>query len=52
MFCIPRMTVRLWQNFIEQRLVASQNDMQREFQEKLLDFLKKDKGVSEKEIPR
>jgi len=45
------MTVRLWQNFIEQRLVASQNDMQREFQEKLLDFLKKDKGVSDKEIP-
>jgi len=45
------MTVRLWQNFIEQRLVASQNDMQKEFQEKLLDFLKKDKGVSDKEIP-
>ncbi len=45
-------TVRLWQSFIDQRLVARQNEMQREFQEKLLEFLKKEKGISEKELPR
>ncbi len=45
-------TVRLWQSFIEQRLLSRQNDMQREFQEKLIDFLKKEKGISESEIPR
>ena len=45
-------TIRLWQSFIDQRLVARQNEMQREFQEKLLEFLKKEKGISEKELPR
>lgn len=44
-------TVRLWQSFIDQRLVARQNEMQREFQEKLLEFLKKEKGIDEKELP-
>jgi len=45
-------TIRLWQRFIEQRLVARQNEMQKEFQEKLIDFLKKEKGVKEQELPR
>lgn len=45
------MTIRLWQSFIEQRLVARQNEMQMEFQEKLLDFLKKEKGLEENELP-
>jgi hypothetical protein len=45
-------TIRLWQSFIDQRLVARQNDMQMEFQEKLLEFLKKEKGISEEDIPR
>lgn len=45
-------TIRLWQSFIDQRLVARQNDMQMEFQEKLLEFLKKEKGISDKDIPR
>ncbi len=44
-------TIRLWQSFIDQRLVARQNEMQREFQEKLLEFLKKEKGIDEKELP-
>ncbi|GFH48417.1 hypothetical protein CTEN210_04893 [Chaetoceros tenuissimus] len=44
-------TIRLWQSFIEQRLVARQNEMQMEFQEKLLDFLKKEKGLDENELP-
>ena len=46
------MTVRLWQSFIEQRLVARQNEMQRDFQEKLIQFLKKEKGVNDDELPR
>lgn len=45
------MTIRLWQSFIEQRLVGRQNEMQMEFQEKLLDFLKKEKGLKENELP-
>jgi len=44
-------TVRLWESYAEQRLVARQNDMQREFQEKLLEFLTKEKGVDEDELP-
>merc|ERR1712174_192819 len=31
-------TVRLWQSYTEQRLVARQNELQKEFQEKLLKF--------------
>jgi len=45
------MTVRLWQSFIEQRLVGRQNEMQMEFQKKLIDFLKKEKGLGENELP-
>jgi Lon protease-like protein len=44
-------TVQLWQNYAEQRLVARQNDLQQEFQEKLLDFLQKEKGLKEEELP-
>mmetsp|Transcript_58155 Transcript_58155/g.173548 ORF Transcript_58155/g.173548 Transcript_58155/m.173548 type:complete len:526 (-) Transcript_58155:118-1695(-) len=44
-------TIRLWQSYAEQRLVARQNDMQREFQEKLLEFLMKEKGVKEEDVP-
>jgi len=45
------MTVRLWQSFIEQRLVGRQNEMQMEFQKKLIAFLKKEKGLEENELP-
>ena len=45
------MTIRLWQSFIEQRLMSRQNEMQMEFQEKLLEFLKKEKGMDENELP-
>merc|ERR1712157_38893 len=44
-------TIRLWQSYTEQRLVARQNELQREFQEKLLQFLTKEKGVKEEELP-
>ena len=44
-------TIRLWQSYTEQRLVARQNEMQREFQDKLLEFLMKEKGAKEEEIP-
>lgn len=44
-------TVRLWQSFVDQRLMAAQNDLQRDFQEKLQEFLKKEKGFKDDEIP-
>ena len=44
-------TIRLWQSFIEQRLIATQNEMQMEFQEKLLEFLEKEKGLNKNELP-
>lgn len=44
-------TIRLWQSYSEQRLVARQNELQREFQDKLLKFLTKEKGVKEEELP-
>lgn len=34
-------SIRLWQSYAEQRLVAGQNDMQKEFQERLVEYLKK-----------
>lgn len=33
-------SIRLWQSYAEQRLVAGQNDMQKEFQERLVEYLK------------
>ena len=35
-------SIRLWQSYAEQRLVAGQNDMQKEFQERLVDYLRKE----------
>jgi hypothetical protein len=45
-------TIRLWQSFADQRLMARQNDLQKDFQEKLQEFLKKEKGLKDEEIPR
>ena len=45
-------TVRLWQSFADQRLMARQNDLQKDFQEKLQEFLKKEKGLNDEELPR
>jgi hypothetical protein len=45
-------TIRLWQSFVEQRLMARQSELQQEFQEKLKDFLKKEKGLKNNELPR
>ena len=45
-------TIRLWQSFVDQRLMARQNELQRDFQEKLQNFLKKEKGLKEDELPR
>ena len=44
-------TIKLWQSFVDQRLMARQNELQRDFQEKLQNFLKKDKGMKEDELP-
>jgi hypothetical protein len=35
-------SIRLWQSYAEQRLVAGQNEMQKEFQERLVDYLRKE----------
>lgn len=44
-------TIRLWQSYIEQRLVGRQNELQQDFQKKLIQFLLKEKGVKEEELP-
>eukprot|EP00580_Thalassiosira_gravida_P016108 CAMPEP_0201668092 /NCGR_PEP_ID=MMETSP0494-20130426/17904_1 /ASSEMBLY_ACC=CAM_ASM_000839 /TAXON_ID=420259 /ORGANISM="Thalassiosira gravida, Strain GMp14c1" /LENGTH=478 /DNA_ID=CAMNT_0048148313 /DNA_START=122 /DNA_END=1555 /DNA_ORIENTATION=+ len=49
-------SIRLWQSYAEQRLVAGQNEMQKEFQERLVEYLKKDlgdkgDGKGEEELP-
>ncbi|EJK76736.1 hypothetical protein THAOC_01486 [Thalassiosira oceanica] len=45
-------SIRLWQSYAEQRLVANQNEMQKEFQERLVDYLKKDMGKEgDEELP-
>jgi len=44
-------TIRLWQSFVDQRLLARQNELQRDFQEKLQEFLKKDRGLKDDELP-
>ena len=46
------LTVRLWQSYIEQRLNARQSEMQKEFQEKLIEFLTKDKKMDQSQLPR
>ena len=45
-------TIRLWQSFADQRLVVRQNELQHDFQEKLQEFLKKEKGMKDEELPR
>jgi hypothetical protein len=45
-------TIRLWQSFADQRLMVRQNELQQDFQEKLQEFLKKDKGLKDDELPR
>lgn len=45
-------TIRLWQAFIEQRLASRQNELQFDFQERLQEYLKKEKGLKEGELPR
>lgn len=37
-------SIRLWQSYAEQRLVGRQNEMQKEFQERLVEYLKKEMG--------
>lgn len=49
-------SIRLWQSYAEQRLVAGQNEMQKEFQERLVEYLKKETGKTgkaggEEELP-
>jgi len=44
-------TIRLWQAYADQRLVARQNELQKDFQEKLQEFLKSDKGMKQDELP-
>jgi Lon protease-like protein len=44
-------TIRLWQAYADQRLVARQNELQKDFQDKLQEFLKEDKGMKEDELP-
>ena len=47
-------SIRLWQSYAEQRLVANQNEMQKEFQERLVEYLKEETGTGdgdEQELP-
>ena len=45
-------TIKLWQSFADQRLMARQNELQQDFQKKLQEFLKKEKGLKEDSLPR
>lgn len=45
-------TIRLWQSFVDQRLMSRQNELQKDFQEKLQSFLKQDRGLKDGELPR
>jgi hypothetical protein len=45
-------TIRLWQSFVDQRLMSRQNELQRDFQQRLQEYLKKEKGLKEEELPR
>lgn len=45
-------TIRLWQSFVDQRLMSRQNELQKDFQEKLQSFLKTDRGWKDGELPR
>ena len=45
-------TIRLWQSFADQRLMSRQNELQKDFQDKLQEFLKEDRGLKDEELPR
>lgn len=45
-------TIKLWQSFVDQRLMSRQNELQYDFQKKLQDYLKKEKGLKGDELPR
>lgn len=45
-------TIKLWQTFVDQRLMARQNELQRDFQDKLQEYLRNEKGLSQDEMPR
>jgi hypothetical protein len=45
-------TIRLWQSFADQRLMMRQNELQRDFQEKLQSYLKKERGLTADQLPR
>ena len=45
-------TVRLWQSFVDQRLMSRQNELQSDFQKRLQEYLQKEKGLKEEEMPR
>lgn len=45
-------TIRLWQNYADQRLMSRQVELQADFQAKLQAFLKKEKGLKDEELPR
>mmetsp|Transcript_10445 Transcript_10445/g.13823 ORF Transcript_10445/g.13823 Transcript_10445/m.13823 type:complete len:485 (+) Transcript_10445:82-1536(+) len=44
-------SIKLWQTFADQRLMAMQNELQLEFQERLQAFLKKERGLKDDELP-
>jgi len=44
-------TIRLWQAYADQRLVARQNELQKNFQDKLQEFLTKEKGLEQDQLP-
>eukprot|EP00541_Cyclophora_tenuis_P017130 CAMPEP_0116547338 /NCGR_PEP_ID=MMETSP0397-20121206/3722_1 /TAXON_ID=216820 /ORGANISM="Cyclophora tenuis, Strain ECT3854" /LENGTH=319 /DNA_ID=CAMNT_0004071859 /DNA_START=118 /DNA_END=1077 /DNA_ORIENTATION=+ len=43
--------IRLWQSYADQRLLARQKDLQEDFQIKLQEYLKKEKGLKASELP-
>jgi Lon protease-like protein len=44
-------TINLWQKFIAQRFIARQQELERDFQEKLQNYLKREKGLKSNEMP-
>ena len=44
-------TIRLWQNYADQRLMSRQNELQSDFQDKLTSFLKEEKNLKDEELP-
>ena len=43
--------IRLWQSYADQRLMQRQKELQEDFQIKLQDYLKKEKGMKQSELP-